>query len=194
MARYQKVFPMVDTQASTFAQIQQYLSQKGFRYKNRDGEPVFQKGDGIWAAARFIKVSYYGNFVRLEAWVDAMGAEQDLEGFVASAVKKPLKKIVAQLEEILTRPSVGYVPQEEPVQTEEQTAPQHCAKCGAALAPGGKFCPVCALVVGEPASAGIQIPQGSPKRSTGKNMQGRASDGTSKRLLLSVISVPVSTR
>lgn len=156
MARYQSVFPMVDSQANTFAQIQQYLSQKGFRYKNLDGEQVFQKGDGVWTAARFVKVSYYGNFARVEAWVDTMGAEQDLEGFVASAVKKPLKKIVAHIEEILTRPGVDYVPQEEL----EQEASENCVKCGATLVPGGKFCPICAHVVGAPAPEGMQIPAG----------------------------------
>lgn len=110
MARYEKILPIVDSPASSFGKVQQKLESKKYKYRNRDGELVFQKGDGVWVAARFIKVTYRENEVCLEAWVDAMGAEQGLDGFVASAVKKPLKKDVAEVEKILGCPNPDYVP------------------------------------------------------------------------------------
>ncbi len=112
MARYQRVFPMTDSAENSFAKVHGLLTGKKFKYENVDGQQVFRKGDGFWAAARFIRISYSGNFVRLEAWVDAMGSEMDLEGFVGCAAKKPLKKIVAEVEAVLTQPGYGYVPAE----------------------------------------------------------------------------------
>ena len=112
MARYQRVFPMTDSAENSFAKVHALLTGKKFKYENVDGQQVFRRGDGFWAAARFIRISYAGNFVRLEAWVDAMGSEMDLEGFVACAAKKPLKKVVAEVEAVLSQPGYGYVPAE----------------------------------------------------------------------------------
>ena len=125
-------------------------------------------------AAKFIKVTYYNNIVRLEAWVDAMGAEQDLEGFVASAAKKPLKKAVAQVEQILYQPNPYYVPQEpaEAVAGEGSI----CAKCGAQIVAGGRFCPVCAHQVGMPVEPGanVQLPEGITKKEYFKHHAGES--------------------
>lgn len=109
MARYVQVFPIVDAPVSSFEQIRRYLTSKKFTYRVRDGEQLFQKGDGVWVAPSFIKVAYGPNEVLLEAWIDALGQEQDLEGFVGSAAKKPLKKVVKQVEEILKKPGENYV-------------------------------------------------------------------------------------
>lgn len=103
---------MVEAQENSFGKIQQYLKSKGFKYRTRDGEQLFQKGDGVWVAAKFIKVTYYNNVAYVEAWIDAMGQEQALEGFVGSAAKKPLKKIVAEVENILNQPDPNYIPAE----------------------------------------------------------------------------------
>ena len=122
MARYINVLPMVDHEASSFHRIKQLLESKKFEYKTVDGEALFQKGKGVWVAPSYIKITYSGGSVRVEAWINAMGAEQDLEGFVGSAAKKPLKKVVAEVEAILSKPGVGYVPSAEdpaePVQEE----------------------------------------------------------------------------
>lgn len=112
MARYVAEFPMVDDQQTTFSQIQKYLCSNKFEYCLRDGEMVFQKGKGFWVAPAFVKVTYRGNTVKLEAWIDALGSEQGLDGFTGSAVKKPLKKKVAEIEKILTRPNPAYIPNE----------------------------------------------------------------------------------
>lgn len=144
MARHIRVFPIVDAPEKTFPQIQQYLTKKGFRRVTRDGEDVFQKGDGFWVAPRFVKVTYFGGYVRLEAWIDAMGAEHGLEGFVGAAAKGPIKKASAYIEQVLTRPGEGYEPQ---AATQEQ-AGEYCAKCGARL--GQRYCASCGHIPGEP--------------------------------------------
>lgn len=112
MARYLKDFPMVDTPENTYGEITRYLISQKFVPRNRDGENLFQKGKGFWVAPSFVKVTYFGNIVRLEAWIDAFGEEQGLDGFVGVAAKKPLKKVVACVEQILQRPGVGFVPEE----------------------------------------------------------------------------------
>lgn len=112
MARFQRVLPMVDFQEKSFAKVHNFLIGKKFKYETVDGQQVFRKGDGFWAAAKFIRVCYADNHVLLEAWVDAQGAEMDLNGPIASAAKKPLEKVVVQVQEILTQPGAGYVPAE----------------------------------------------------------------------------------
>ena len=102
MARYQTIMPLVDSQENSFEKIKSFLLGKKFKYETLDGQQVFRKGDGFWSAAKFIRVCYAGNYVRLEAWVDAQGAEMDLEGPVACAAKKPLEKIVYLLRSILS--------------------------------------------------------------------------------------------
>lgn len=174
MARYSKTLSMVDYQANSFAQIQQYLTGKGFKYHLRDGEQVFQKGDGVWLVAKFVKVTYSYNQVRVEAWIDNLGMEQDLEGFVASAAKKPLKKIVAQVEEILTRPNGAYISQDQP-QTTVAEEGDFCAQCGTALVPGGRFCPKCAHEVGVPVEKTMtRLPEGTTKKEYFKKHAGES--------------------
>lgn len=112
MARFQRVLPMVDFQEKSFAKVHNFLIGKKFKYETVDGQQVFRKGDGFWAAAKFIRVCYADSHVLLEAWVDAQGAEMDLDGPIASAAKKPLEKVVVQVQEILTQPGAGYVPAE----------------------------------------------------------------------------------
>lgn len=114
MARYSKIIPMADTQGNIHNRVSRYLTGKKFKYTTRDGEPVFQKGDGVWVAASFIQLTYAGGHVRLEAWIDTMGSEQDLDGFVGSAAKKPLKKTVAELEAILAGSDAGYTAVQQP--------------------------------------------------------------------------------
>lgn len=139
MARYTKMMPMTDTQENIHNKVSQYLATKKYKYTTRDGEPVFQKGDGVWVAASFIRLSYAGGFVRLEAWIDAMGAEQDLEGVVGSAAKKPLKKVVAEVESILAAPGAGYVPAELPTADAQAVFAQADQEASAAAEPLGEI-------------------------------------------------------
>lgn len=110
MARYIKELLMVDYRENTEAELRRFLISQKFEERVRDGEKLFQKGKGFWVAPAFVKVSYERSTVRVEAWIDAFGEEQNLEGFVGCAVKNPLKKIVAQMETILQKPGADYVP------------------------------------------------------------------------------------
>lgn len=145
MARYVKDFPMVDDFQNTYPQISRLLHDEKYLPRTRDGEQVFQKGDGVWLAASFVKVTRLGNTVRLEAWVDVWGADQGLEGFAGSAVKKPLKKIVARIEQILTKPNENYVPA--PETAENSAEVKFCNICGTPLTEEDKFCTACGAVV-----------------------------------------------
>lgn len=146
MARYFKVFPLVDDPAGTFPDIRSYLNSKGFHETTLDGQKVFQKGDGVWLAARYIRLTYFGGYARLEAWVDVMGGEEGLDGFVGSAPKKSVKKVLPVIEEILTRRNESYQPPE-PGEMEPQV---FCAKCGARQREGAGYCPNCGYIFGEP--------------------------------------------
>ena len=127
MARYIKELPIVDYPENSYAEIGRYLTSQKFTYRNRDGEVLFQKGKGFWVAPSFVKVSYTRTTARVEAWIDAFGDEQDLEGFVGCAAKKPLQKIVSQVECILQRANTAYLEQkaeevvpEEPVHAQPE--------------------------------------------------------------------------
>ncbi len=137
MARYVNVLPMVDHEEVSFQKIRKFLESKKYRYKVVDGETLFQKGDGVWVAPSFVKITYAGGFVRVEAWINAMGAEMDLEGFVGSASKKPLKKIVGEVERILSIPGEGYVPgEEQPVEAPPAEKIKEATPLEAAMAAG----------------------------------------------------------
>lgn len=159
MARYTKVFPAVAGTGKTDSWIREYLTGKGFRVVTRDGETVYQKGKGVWVAPSFIKVTFFGGYVRLEAWIDAMGSEQGLEGFVGCAAKKPLKKVVTEIEAILAKTGEGVVPSADNKAEAEQEAPAavqavFCSKCGARLENG--YCPNCGYIAGEPIATGSE--------------------------------------
>ena len=124
MARYQRVMPMVASKEFSFPQIQKLLTGKGFRYEPAEGKDIFRKGDGVWTMGRYISVTYAGKFVNVEAWVTSIGSEMDLEGFVGCAGKKPVKKLVAQVENILSVPVEGFVPQEVPVFESQPAQPR----------------------------------------------------------------------
>ncbi len=109
MARYTQTFPVVDDPAVSFAKIQRYLKEKKFIYRVRDGQQIFQKGDGVWVAPSLLRVEYRADCVLLEAWVDVFGKEDGLEGTMGFAVKKAMKKIVAEVEKILCTPGENYV-------------------------------------------------------------------------------------
>lgn len=147
MARYVKEIPAADSQLNSFGRIKQYLTEKGFEYRVRDGEQVFQKGKGVWVVPGFIKVTYHGTMVRVEAWTDINGSEQDLEGFVGSAAKKPLKKHVAQVEAILAERNPDYIP--------APAVAQYCMQCGTRIIDGGNFCMQCGSPAVIPATQAV---------------------------------------
>ena len=160
MARYEKILPLVDSREKTFEKIYQLMISKGFKYETTDGESLFRKGDGVWVLARYLKITYSASAVRVEAWVDSMGTEMDLEGFVGSAGKKPLRKIVNQVEAILSAPAADYTP------VAANQGPAFCAQCGTQLDFDGN-CPSCA-----DAAAVRALPEGITLKEYFKNYAG----------------------
>lgn len=161
MARYTKVMP-VQQKETVLPKVRDYLISKGYRETTLDGRPVFQKGDGVWLAPSYVKLTCSGDLVRLEAWVDVMGGEQDLEGFTGSAVKKPLKKVVTQVEAMLQAAApVATGNREMSLAETTESATAFCPKCGAAWRPGTGYCPRCGYLEGEPL-VGPEIPSDIP--------------------------------
>ena len=159
MARYEKVLPLVDSRDNTFPLIQSLMTSKGYKYEVVDGENVFRKGDGFWVIARYLKITYAPDVVCIQAWINNTGMEMGLEGFVGSAAKKPLRKLVDQVEAILSKPAEGF----EPVAVERA---EFCAVCGTAVGFDG-ICPKCAL-----AEKAAQLPQNITLQEYFKNYAG----------------------
>lgn len=90
--------------------VTSYLTQEGFTYTTYKGEEVWKKGVGLLAAPQFLKVNFQNSQVHIEAWIKyallpgVYVGEMGLSGFVAVAVKKPLKARVDALTGILTQP------------------------------------------------------------------------------------------
>lgn len=101
MSRYVNRVEVKDPNVLT-NEIASFLESKGFKLANYNGEPVWQKGQGVMTAAQYIVIHYEPAAVIVQAFVGAFGlSEMDLKGFVAIVSKRPLKKVVTALEEML---------------------------------------------------------------------------------------------
>ena len=153
MPRTVKEFTLMQSPESLFAAMHQFLTSKGYKYCQFEGELVFKKGVGFWVAPRFIKVTFAPGCARLEGWIKMAAlpgvyyGESDLEGFVGVAAKSPAKADLAQLEAMVIQAG-GYpshmVPQ--PVVPPVNTTPApalYCTNCGTARTPGVEVCAGC---------------------------------------------------
>lgn len=83
------------------------LTASGFQYVQYQNENVFQKGTGLLTGLTFVKVSFYGQFVQVEAWMKfalfpgVFVGELGMTGFVGFAVKGTMKNAVHQIESML---------------------------------------------------------------------------------------------
>ena len=107
MSRYESVFQITQPQQALFPQIRRYLELEGYDYTNYKGEDLFKKGVGIVSAPSFVSVSFPGNMIRIQAFIKfaylpgVYGDDMDLEGFTGVAVKKPLKRRVERIEQMV---------------------------------------------------------------------------------------------
>ena len=107
MSRYESVFQITQPQQALFPQIRSYLELEGYDYTNYKGEDLFKKGVGIVSAPSFVSVSFPGNMIRIQAFIKfaflpgVYGDDMDLEGFTGVAVKKPLKRRVERIEQMV---------------------------------------------------------------------------------------------
>ncbi len=82
--------------------IKEFLAQKKFTLQKYGNENIYRKGDGVWVAGQFIKYYFVPNGVKIEAFVILFGfQESSLEGFTGIFAKKPLKKVVNELIDLI---------------------------------------------------------------------------------------------
>lgn len=161
MARYSKDFAFKGDPAVAMNGIIQFMTGKGYKIKEVEGETVFQKGNGWLTAPMFVKVTITPNSSRVEAWIKmallpgVFVGEQDLEGFVGCAVKAPLKKMIQnELEPMLQTYANAAMraAMEEQAQANANGEPaqfRFCAGCGTKYPSYGRFCPSCGRPAGQ---------------------------------------------
>lgn len=107
MARYCNRLPFYGDPQMAFNQIYQMLTASGFKYIQYQNENVFRKGTGTLTAPTFVKVTFYGQTVQVEAWLKyalfpgVFVGELGMTGFVGCAVKGTMKNAVRQIEGML---------------------------------------------------------------------------------------------
>ena len=82
--------------------VNDYLQKNQFAMSDWKGEPAYRAGDGMVEGFKYLKWSYSGGVLHLEAWLKGTaGGEWDLDGAVGALMKKPYKKSLEQLFEVL---------------------------------------------------------------------------------------------
>lgn len=105
-----------------------YLQKNGFSMSTWKGEPAFRAGDAMLEGYKFLKWSYNGSVLHVEAWLkSSFGSEMGLDGYVGCLQKKPFKDSLEQLYVLLKQdipmpdqqayPGGQPMPQAIPVQT-----------------------------------------------------------------------------
>ena len=111
MARFTQDYTMKGTPDSCFGAISQFMSSKGFEYTEYEGESVFKKGNGWIAAPTFVKVSFFGERARVEAWMKyallpgVFVGELGMTGFVGCAAKGTMKNAATTIDRIMGGPA-----------------------------------------------------------------------------------------
>lgn len=152
MARYVRDFTLEASSAEqAFYAVYQYLASEGYTYQQVDGKAVFQKGNGWISGPSFVQISYQPFGVRIEAWVKfallpgVFIGELGVDGMMGVAVKRPLKKRLAQIESTLAYygGAAMQTPIQTPVQAAQPMVARNCSRCGAPIAPNTSFCTQC---------------------------------------------------
>ncbi len=79
-----------------------YLQKNSFSMVDEKGERCYRAGDAMVEGFKYLKWSYVGGALHLEAWLKgSFGKEMDLEGFVGTLMKKPYKQSLEQLITVL---------------------------------------------------------------------------------------------
>lgn len=79
-----------------------YLQKNSFSMSDWKGEPAYRAGDAMMEGFKFLKWSYEGGVLHVEAWLKGtFGGEWNLEGFVGCLQKRPYKESLEQLFTVL---------------------------------------------------------------------------------------------
>lgn len=163
MARYINDIRFYGQVDKAFKKIWNDLTNSGFEYIKYDGESVFKKGIGIFTSPTFVKVTFNGGYVRVEAWIKyallpgVYVGEFGMTGFVGAATKGTMKKAVAEVETIIREVShESFQSQEEEEETmllnsgvgeDLHMSEQYCTNCGIQLTQGVAFCSNCGIAL-----------------------------------------------
>ncbi len=99
MARYVSEFNLTQDGETIFKLLSQKLAEKGYNYIEYEYENVFKKGDGIVSSPCFIKLSFSGDSLKLEAWIKSCLGFGVLFG--ENKPNKALKTLVNEIEQLL---------------------------------------------------------------------------------------------
>lgn len=94
--------------------VNDYLQKNKFEMSDWNGESAYRAGDGMVEGFKYLKWSYSGGVFHLEAWLKGTaGGEWDLDGMVGALMKKPYKKSLEQLLDVLQQeiPAQNTAPQ-----------------------------------------------------------------------------------
>lgn len=100
MARYVKRVEVIDPNLLT-GEITAFFQGNGYELVDDGGEVYWRKGDGFWVASRCAVINYEPGAVVITAFVNSGGIEMGVTGFYGWAIKKPFRKLLAALEEML---------------------------------------------------------------------------------------------
>lgn len=114
MARYVKDLVLNKPDDFVAFVVNDYLQKNKFEMSDWNGEPAYRAGDGMVEGFKYLKWSYSGGVFHLEAWLKGTaGGEWDLDGMVGALMKKPYKKSLEQLLDVLQQeiPAQNTAPQ-----------------------------------------------------------------------------------
>lgn len=82
----------------------EFLQKKGFKAVTEGAEVVWKKGNGFLTAMQYVKTDMLRTKIVAEAWVRmAFFSQSTLDGFIAGAPKRILKKTIGELADVLAK-------------------------------------------------------------------------------------------
>lgn len=125
MARYVKDLVLNKPDDFVVFIVNDYLQKNKFEMSDWNGEPAYRAGDAMVEGFKYLKWSYSGGVFHLEAWLKGTaGGEWGLDGVVGALMKKPYRKSLEQLFDVLQQeiPAQNTAPQRN---TPLQGGPEH---------------------------------------------------------------------
>lgn len=75
------------------------LTKNGYHEVEQGGELIWTKGDVKLTGVRAVKLEYGQDDVKISGWIRGLvGGETSLEGFASIATKRPVKKVMEELQ------------------------------------------------------------------------------------------------
>lgn len=178
MARYVKDVVLNKPDDFVTFIVNDYLQKNKFSMSDWKGEPAYRAGDAMVEGFKYFKWSYSGGVFHVEAWLKGTaGGEWDLDGMVGALMKKPYKKSLEQLLEVLQQDiqaqntaqgnsaqQVPPAPQPIPVKTTDNTGAATAALIlGILSILFGLFVPLIGIILGAIGIMQARMGSGSSK-------------------------------